>query len=121
MAIKNLTLIGERINPGFKTSKLLLDSKDLKGIRELAISQTRKGAHYLTINVGTAATDDPDFLVNVIRRVQEAVDVPLAFDYPNREVQEICLRTYDPARANGRRFLPPTASRSITARPPNIF
>ncbi len=101
MSIEKLTLIGERINPGFTTSKLLLESKDLKGIRELAVAQVRKGVHYLTINVGTAATDDPDFLVDVIRSVQGTVDVPLSFDYPNKEVQQICLDTYDPAKANG--------------------
>jgi cobalamin-dependent methionine synthase I len=29
--------------------------------------------------------------------------VPLSFDYPNRSVQEICLKTYDPAKAHGRK------------------
>ncbi|MFV1994705.1 MAG: dihydropteroate synthase [Verrucomicrobiales bacterium] len=99
----NLTIIGERINPGFKSSKQLLDNKDLEGIQRLALSQADKGADYLTINVGTAATSDPDFLVGVILAVQQSVDIPLAFDYPSKHVQEICLQTYDPARANGRK------------------
>ncbi|MBI24278.1 MAG: dihydropteroate synthase DHPS [Roseibacillus sp.] len=103
MSIENLIIIGERINPGFKTSKNMLDCKDLDGIQQLAVSQTVKGAHYLTINVGTAATNDPEFLCEVIRKVQEVTDLPLAFDYPNRSVQEVCLETYDPAKAGGRK------------------
>lgn len=103
VTVEDLTIVGERINPGFRSSKALLDSKDLEGIQQLALSQKRKGARYLTINVGTAATDDPGFLVDVIRKVQEVVDLPLSFDYPNKEVQEICLEAYDPARAGGRK------------------
>ncbi len=87
MSIDHLTIIGERINPGFKSSKVLLDEKDLNGIRQLAISQAGKGADCLTVNVGTAATDDPDFLVDVIRTMQDATDLPLSFDYPNKEIQ----------------------------------
>lgn len=102
-SIDDLTIIGERINPGFKSSKALLDAKDLDGIRQLAVLQEEKGAQYLTINVGTAAADDPGFLVDVIREVQEAVDLPLSFDYPNKEVQQTCLETYDQEKANGRK------------------
>jgi 5-methyltetrahydrofolate--homocysteine methyltransferase len=40
-------------------------------------------------------------MVAVIKAVQEVVSVPLSFDFPNAEVQELCLRTYDPGKANG--------------------
>jgi len=102
-SIDDLTIIGERINPGFKSSKELLDDRNLDGIRQLAVLQKERGAEYLTINVGTAASDDPGFLVDVIRTVQDAVDLPLSFDYPNKEVQQICLETYDQERAKGRK------------------
>ena len=49
------------------------------------------------------ATSRPDFLVKLIEAVQDAVDVPLAFDYPSYAVQEICLRTYRPEKARERR------------------
>ena len=103
MPIPNLTLIGERINPGFASSKALLDAEDIPGLQKLAVDQVKKGAHYLTINVGDKATDRPAFLVALIQAVQCVVDVPLSFDYPNRSVQEICLKTYDPAKARGRK------------------
>jgi cobalamin-dependent methionine synthase I len=103
MSLPHLTLIGERINPGFASSKALLDAEDLPALQALAVSQVEKGAHYLTINVGDKATSRPDFLVKLITAVQDAVDVPLAFDYPHHSVQELCLRTYQPEKAHGRK------------------
>lgn len=103
VAIEGLKLIGERINPGFRSSKELLDAKDLPGLQALAVDQVRKGGcAYLTVNVGEAGTRDPQFLVDLIRAIQAVVDLPLAFDYPAREVQELCLDTYDAGRAQGR-------------------
>jgi 5-methyltetrahydrofolate--homocysteine methyltransferase len=102
MSIPCLNLIGERLNPGFASSKALLDAEDIPGLQKLAQEQARKGAHYLTINVGDKATARPDFLAELIRALQEVVDLPLSFDYPHQSVQELCLKTYDPAKAQGR-------------------
>jgi cobalamin-dependent methionine synthase I len=103
MTLSHLTLIGERINPGFTSSKALLDTEDIKSLQELAVSQVHKGARGLTINVGDKATRDSSFLVKLIEAVQDVVDVPLSFDYPHRSVQEICLKTYRPEKARGRK------------------
>jgi cobalamin-dependent methionine synthase I len=103
MSISHLTLIGERINPGFATSKALLDREDLAGLQALALSQKEKGAEYLTINVGEKATSNPGFLIRLIEAVQEVVDLPLAFDYPHPGIQELCLGTYNAAKAHGRK------------------
>ncbi len=99
----NLTIIGERINPGFALSKDLLDRRDIPGLQSLARGQVEKGCDYLTINVGEKAQRDTAFLAEVIRAVQAVVDVPLSFDCPQASVQEICLRTYDAAKARGRK------------------
>ena len=101
MAIEGLKIIGERINPGFASSKELLDKRDVEGIKRLAENQTEKNADYLTINVGDLATSEPDFLVDVTRAVQSVSPLPLSFDYPNADVQRICLHAYDPDRAGG--------------------
>jgi cobalamin-dependent methionine synthase I len=103
MPLSHLTLIGERINPGFASSKALLDAEDLPGLQQLAISQKEKGAHYLTINVGDRAQANPDFLGRLIQAVQAVVELPLAFDYPHQSIQELCLNTYDDAQAQGRK------------------
>jgi 5-methyltetrahydrofolate--homocysteine methyltransferase len=37
----------------------------------------------------------------VVRAIQAVVTVPLCFDFPTAAVQEVCLKTYDRARAGG--------------------
>lgn len=101
MSIPGLGIIGDRINPGFKSTKELFDNDDLAGIQSIAVKQAEAGAAYLDVNCGRRAKDDPAFLVAVIEAIQEAVDVPLCFDFPNYEVQEICLKTYDAGKAKG--------------------
>jgi cobalamin-dependent methionine synthase I len=101
MSIPSLKIIGERINPGFASSKALLEAEDIPGLQKLALDQARKGANYLTINVGDKATQNPGFLAELIRAVQAVANVPLAFDYPSAAVQELCLKTYNAALAGG--------------------
>ena len=99
--IEKLKIIGERINPGFKSTRTLFDNEDIAGIRALAQQQVAKGAHYLNINVGDLAVQKPEFMVAVIRAVQDVVSVPLSFDFPSTQVQAMCLRTYDREKAGG--------------------
>ena len=96
-----LNIIGDRINPGFKSTKALLDAGDMAGVQALAKRQVDTGAYALDFTVGPRAKEDPKFLVQVIRAVQDAVQAPLCFDYPDVPTQEICLKAYDPAKANG--------------------
>ena len=103
MTIPNLTIIGERINPGFKSSKALFDNEDLPGIQALAKRQADAGASYLNVNIGTKALDDPQFMKAVIEAIQAVVSIPLSFDFPHAEVQEICLKCFDQEKAGGRK------------------
>jgi 5-methyltetrahydrofolate--homocysteine methyltransferase len=97
-----IKIIGERINPGFKSTRALFDNEDLPGIQALAVKQAQAGAAYLNVNVGARALTDPDWMAHVIRAIQQVVSVPLSFDFPSRKVQQICLESYDAARADGR-------------------
>src|SRR3990172_2861367 len=97
----NWTIIGDRINPGFKATKAMVENHDLAGLQALAVRQVKAGADALDFTLGPDAKDDPEFLIAAIDAVQEAVDVPLCFDYPESETQEICLKAYDPAKAKG--------------------
>lgn len=103
MAIPNLKIIGERINPGFKSSKELFEKGDLAGVQKLALQQVEKGACVLNINIGERALKDSTFMIDVIKAVQEVVSVPLSFDFPNKPVQEVCLKTYDLAKAKNQK------------------
>jgi 5-methyltetrahydrofolate--homocysteine methyltransferase len=98
----NIETIGDRINPGFKSTKVLLDNEDLAGIQALAVKQVEAGASALDVTIGPREATDPVFLATVVRAIQETVSVPLCFDSPSAQVQEVCLRTYDRTRAGGK-------------------
>jgi 5-methyltetrahydrofolate--homocysteine methyltransferase len=103
MSIPGVSIIGDRINPGFKATKALVESEDIPGLQALAVRQVQAGAWCLDVTVGPRGYQDPHFLTEVIKALQSAVDVPLCFDYPSAAVQEVCLKAYDPARAKGRK------------------
>lgn len=97
----HLIVIGDRINPGFKSVKTLVDGNDLAGLQAVAVKQVEAGAAYLDVTIGPRGATDPAFLAATVRAIQEAVSVPLCFDFPSAAVQEVCLKCYDRARANG--------------------
>jgi cobalamin-dependent methionine synthase I len=101
MTIPNLTIIGDKINPGFKSTKALLDAEDMAGIQALAAKQVEAGAAYLDVGIGPRGKSDPEILVKVIAAIQDAVDVPLCFDYTDAEILETCLKCYDESKAQG--------------------
>jgi 5-methyltetrahydrofolate--homocysteine methyltransferase len=102
--------IGDRINPGFKSTKTLLDNEDLAGVQALAVKQVDAGASALDVTIGPREATDPIFLAAVVRAIQDAVQAPLCFDSPDIHVQEVCLKAYDRARAGGK----PAIINSIT-------
>ena len=101
MAIPGVRIIGDRIDSGFRSTRQMYDSEDLDGIQALAVRQAEAGAAYLNVNVGRRAKDDPEFMANVIRHIQAVVDLPLAFDFPELGVQQVCLEAYEPGKARG--------------------
>ena len=94
----NIAMIGDRINPGFKSTKALLDAEDLAGIQALAVRQVEAGASALDVTIGPRGSTDFAFLAKVVRAIQEAVPVSLCFDSPSAQVQEACFKAYDRAR-----------------------
>src|ERR1039458_1538641 len=103
MAIPGVSIIGDRINPGFKTTRALIEAEDIAGLQALAVRQVQAGAWCLDVTVGPRGYKDFHFLTEVIKALQAAVDVPLCFDYPSASVQEACLKAYDLAKARGRK------------------
>jgi 5-methyltetrahydrofolate--homocysteine methyltransferase len=106
----NIKTIGDRINPGFKSTKVLLDNEDLAGVQALAVRQVDAGASALDVTIGPRGSTDFVFLATVVRAIQEAVSVPLCFDSPSAKVQEVCLKAYDRTRAGDK----PALINSIT-------
>ena len=105
MTFPGLKIIGERLNPGFKTTNEMFVRRDLYGLARLAAEQVDKGASYLNINVGSLAETEPEFLTGLITAVQRVAAVPLSFDYPNVAVQEHCLSVYDENLGGGKPFI----------------
>src|ERR1700690_627860 len=91
-------MIGDRINPGFKSTKALLDAEDLAGVQALAVKQVEAGASALDVTIGPRGSTDFEFLAKVVRAIQKTVPVSLCFDSPSAQVQEVCFKAYDRAR-----------------------
>jgi 5-methyltetrahydrofolate--homocysteine methyltransferase len=96
-----IRIIGERINPGFKSTKALFDEQDIAGIQALAVKQAEAGARWLNVNIGAQALADPGWMATVIRAIQQVTRVPISFDFPSLTVQQLCLDSYDAAKAGG--------------------
>lgn len=88
-------IIGERINPtGRKKLWEALAAGNMDIVRLEAISQVAAGAHILDVNVGYPGVDEPVAIMEAIRMVTAAVDVPICLDSANPSVMEAGLSVY---------------------------
>ena len=62
-----IDVIGDRINPGFKATRPLVDSSDLAGLQALAVKQVEAGAMALDFTLGPRGRSDHGFLREAIR------------------------------------------------------
>ena len=74
-----MIFIGERINAGFKDIRAAIENNDADPIKEWAVKQTKAGATYLDVNMGTASAK-PEVLCWMIESVQEVVETPISID-----------------------------------------
>jgi 5-methyltetrahydrofolate--homocysteine methyltransferase len=80
-------IIGEKINPtGNKTLAAALQEGNLDFVKQLAIRQVAWGADVLDLNVGVPGMDEVKMIVEVVRAVAEAVEVPLCIDSGKSEI-----------------------------------
>ena len=64
----NLIVIGDRINPGFKPTRVLVDNHDIAGIQALAVRQVESGASYLDVTIGPLGVTNHDYLAETVAR-----------------------------------------------------
>ena len=74
-----MIFIGERINAGFKDIKRAIQEHDPDPIKMRAEKQTKAGANYLDVNMGTAS-NKPEDLCWMIETVQSTSDLPISID-----------------------------------------
>ena len=94
--LDGVRVIGERINPtGKKRFQQALLENDLDYIVDIAVAQMDAGAAILDVNVGHPGVDEVAMLPRVIKKIQEAVDLPLQLDSSNPDALEAGLRVYN--------------------------
>ncbi len=95
VTVDGVRVIGERINPtGKKRFQQALLAGDIDYIVDVAIQEEDAGADILDVNVGYPGVDEVAMLPLVVRRLQEATDLPLMLDSTNPEAIEAGLRVY---------------------------
>lgn len=89
-------ICGERLNPtGKKKLKEALLAHRLDDVFAEAISQEKAGAHVLDVNVGVPGIDEAKLMVEVVRGLQEIIQLPLQIDSADPEVLEKACRIYN--------------------------
>ncbi len=89
-------IIGERINPtGRKAVLEALQIGNFDIVRKDALDQVAAGASVLDINAGVPGADEPSLIQDIIKNVQEVVQVPLCFDTANPKALAAALSVYE--------------------------
>jgi 5-methyltetrahydrofolate--homocysteine methyltransferase len=89
-------VIGERINPtGRKIFAEELRGGDLSTVTVDALAQAQAGADMLDVNAGIPLVDEPELLKEMLRTVQDAVDLPICIDSSVVEALEAGLSVYE--------------------------
>jgi 5-methyltetrahydrofolate--homocysteine methyltransferase len=93
---KPFCIIGERINPtGRKVFAEELRGGDLSTVEVDALAQVAAGADMLDVNAGIPLVDEAELLKQMLRRVQDTVDVPICIDSSVIEALEAGLSVYE--------------------------
>ena len=89
-------IIGERINPtGKKKFKQALRDGDINYILSEGLKQEDAGAHILDVNVGLPEIDEPKMMVEVMKKLQSVIALPLQIDTSDPIALEAALRHYN--------------------------
>jgi 5-methyltetrahydrofolate--homocysteine methyltransferase len=89
-------VIGERINPtGRRLFQEQLRRGDLSRLETDVAQQVAGGAMMLDINMGAPLADEAELMVQAVRLVQAACDLPLCLDSSIVEVLEAGLAAYE--------------------------
>ncbi len=88
------------MNNSFARSARGFQAKDVKQFQHLAELQTKLGADFLTLNIDAtqkmmvSMQEMLNFLPELIPAIQEASDLPISFDNPAVEFQEVAFAHY---------------------------
>jgi 5-methyltetrahydrofolate--homocysteine methyltransferase len=95
-ADKPFCIIGERINPtGRKVFAQELRDGNLSTVEIDALAQVAAGADMLDVNAGIPMVDEAELLAQMLRKVQDTVEVPICIDSSVVEALEAGLSAYE--------------------------
>lgn len=114
MSISGLTIIGESINDSVPSTHTLFEENNIDGIVDLARLQVEKGAAYIDVNVGSRS---PGFMVEVVKKIQEHISLPLSIDTPDLAIAAAGLGAYNAKRAGNQKPI----LNSISEARPELF
>ena len=93
---KNITVIGERINPtGKKKFQQALRDSNISYIISQGLEQEDAGADVLDVNVGLPGIDEPQMMRTVCAELQSVTSLPLVIDTSDPKALETALRRYN--------------------------
>jgi len=87
-----MILIGETIHIISQTVNQAVKERNPKPIQELAIVQTKAGAHYIDVNLGPARKDPEANTEWLVKTIQEVTELPLSIDTLNPVAMEAGLK-----------------------------
>ncbi len=95
VAISEVRIIGERINPtGKKRFQTALRENDFDYIVSQGIQQADAGADILDVNVGVPGLNEPSLMQKCVYGLQETIDLPLQIDSNDVSAIEAGLRAF---------------------------
>jgi len=104
--MKEITIIGDLINSAYGRARKAWRTRDLQGYQKLALSQVEWGSKFLDVNIDRTKSGDVtlkemlEFLPEMIPALQEVTNVPLCFDNPSPDFQQVALEAYNFEKAD---------------------
>jgi 5-methyltetrahydrofolate--homocysteine methyltransferase len=86
-----MIIIGELINASRKVISAAIETQDEKTIKKIAADQVEHHADYIDVNAGIFVDKEPEYLIWLVKTVQEELDAPCAIDSPSPKAIEAVL------------------------------
>ncbi|MDP2952622.1 MAG: dihydropteroate synthase, partial [Chloroflexota bacterium] len=100
--MKEITVIGERLNSSRKEVARALEQRDHSFIQREAQRQQENGAHYLDVNAGAFPEQEVELLSWLCEKVREVSPAPLCLDTTSPKAAEASLSRFpEKALLNG--------------------
>ena len=102
MPVNGLNIIAEKINDSVPSTNKFFIENNYDALVRLAKEQADEGAAFIDINIGSRP---PSLMAELVRRIQDVTDTPIAIDSPDPEIAAAGLEAYDAQKARNKKPL----------------